>query len=180
MIPSTDEQTESINNQKFCHICKEKLHDVGHSNDKDIDIRSFNGGGAGLDHVDDVHDDDSNDNEIDVKSFTVKLLGLMMFMIITLTMMMIAIMRKLASESSMVMLEGLMMIIIMTIMIAMMKKLTSESFMVMLQGFMMLVMITMIMMMMIATMRKLMPKSSMVMLRDLRMLILVSMEAISI
>ena len=47
----TDEEIESYNNQKFCHICR-KLHDV--------------------DDSDEVSDDDSNDNSDDDDVFEVQ------------------------------------------------------------------------------------------------------------
>ena len=79
MWPLTDEEIESYNNRKFCHICKKKCHDVNDNNDdcddysyddEETDARKFDGDAAGFD---DVHDnycnyDDSGD-EFDGRKF---------------------------------------------------------------------------------------------------------------
>ena len=63
----TDEEIESYNNQKFCHICKNMFHEVDDSddnsnhynnddddsNDDEFNVRKFHGDAAGHDDVDD-------------------------------------------------------------------------------------------------------------------------------
>ena len=75
MLQLTDEEIESYSNQRFCHICKKKFHDVDDSEDdndydsnsdrdgEEYDDRKFHVDAEELDDVNDDcynHDDDSD------------------------------------------------------------------------------------------------------------------------
>lgn len=123
MWPLTDEEIESYNNRKFCHICKKKSHDVNDSND-DSDIIAM------------------MMRKLMPGSFMVMLQDLMMFMIITAIMMIMV--TNLMPVNFMALLQDLMMLL-MTMMV---RNFTSESLMMILQYLMLFMMITFIMMIM--------------------------------
>lgn len=74
----------------------------------------FHGNAAGLDDVDEDHDNAGNNKEFDFRKFHGNAAELLMILtMITLIMMMIVMMKVLTSESFMLMLQSLMMLIIM-------------------------------------------------------------------
>ena len=79
---SIDEEIESYNSQKFCHVCKKKFHNADDSldssddsddnNDKKFDVRKLHGDSAELDDIDHnyyEHNDGSDDDEFDTRKF---------------------------------------------------------------------------------------------------------------
>lgn len=81
MLPLTDKEVDSCNNQKFCHIRKKKFsyiddaHDDSNDDNYDnsinekFDARKFHGNAARFDNVDNNHyhnDDHSNDKELNI------------------------------------------------------------------------------------------------------------------
>ena len=78
VLPLTDEEIGSYINQKFCHICKKKVHDADDNDDDIVDdndieelsVRMFNDDAAGLDDDADCYDHcDSNHEEFDIRKF---------------------------------------------------------------------------------------------------------------
>ena len=80
VLPLTDEEIGSYINQKFCHICKKKVHDAddndddiaddsGDDNDiEELSVRMFNDDAARLDDDADCYDHyDSNHEEFDIR-----------------------------------------------------------------------------------------------------------------
>ena len=72
MLPLTDEQIESYNNRKFCHIFKQTFCNVGDRNDSNVINDDSNDKEFGLkndgDEINDT-DNDSNDEEFDLIMF---------------------------------------------------------------------------------------------------------------
>ena len=73
MLPLTDEEIETCNNQRFCRIFKKRFYDVDDSdddsNDEEFQTRKFHGDAAELDD-DEFYD--HNDNDSDNEKFGVR------------------------------------------------------------------------------------------------------------
>ena len=90
MLPLTGEEIASYNNQEFCHVSGKKSND---SNGEEFGVKKFHGDDDYYDHG-----YDSDDEEFDVRNFHEDAADFLMLVIISMIMMIIEMMRKLASE----------------------------------------------------------------------------------